>query len=68
MTAGAKLAAFALVLGAMVAAGAALGSVVGPIDVDGGHGEPTTTTSTSSHGGPATPSTAPAGADHGGGH
>ena len=33
MNAGAKLAGFGLVLGAMFGAGAALGSVVGPIDV-----------------------------------
>jgi hypothetical protein len=43
---GVKLAAFALVLAALFGAGAALGSVVGPIDVGGG-----------SHRGPTSPAT-----------
>jgi hypothetical protein len=43
---GVKLVAFALVLAALFGAGAALGSVVGPIDVGGG-----------SHRGPTSPAT-----------
>lgn len=40
MNAGAKLAAYSLVLAGMVGAGAALGAAVGPLDTGGGaHGE-----------------------------
>ena len=47
MNAGAKLAAYALVLAAMLGGGAVVGAAVGPIDVGdgGGHGSPASDTS-----------------------
>lgn len=80
MNAGAKLAAFALVLAAMVGGGAALGSAVGPIDVgdaEGPHGGGHTADRVEGHETdssparssdadiPAAPTTGRVGADHG---